>query len=148
MDDFKDIFGKENSSDQRVYAILGTRKNFLAWLSLPKSPGVPPSLHPCLPRISLWMIGTGWDDPRHRPQWARKTRWEKRMNETARRASRLMSMSEVADYLAVSEKRLYEWSSAQYGPVPLKVGGTLRYRPADVEAFLDRAAKWEANTAS
>lgn len=50
---------------------------------------------------------------------------------------RLMTPEELADYIGVTLHCVYAWSSRGGGPRPLKVGGRLRYRPADVEAWLD-----------
>ncbi len=55
---------------------------------------------------------------------------------TARR--RLWTPEELADYLGVSLHCVYAWSSRGGGPKVLRVGARLRYRPDDVEAWLDR----------
>lgn len=56
---------------------------------------------------------------------------------TARR--RLWTPEELAEYLGVTLHCIYSWSSRGGGPRVLRVGGRLRYRPDDVDAWLDRA---------
>jgi excisionase family DNA binding protein len=55
---------------------------------------------------------------------------------TARR--RLMTPEELADYLGVTLHCVYAWSSRGGGPKVLRVGARLRYRPDDVEEWLDQ----------
>ncbi|MFF2452952.1 helix-turn-helix domain-containing protein [Isoptericola sp. NPDC058082] len=55
---------------------------------------------------------------------------------TSRR--RLMTPDELAEYLGVSLHCVYAWSSRGGGPNVVRVGARLRYRPDDVEAWLDR----------
>ena len=50
---------------------------------------------------------------------------------------RLMTPDELADYLGVTLHCVYAWSSRGGGPNVLRVGARLRYRPAEVEAWLD-----------
>jgi excisionase family DNA binding protein len=52
-------------------------------------------------------------------------------------ARRLMTPEELAEYLGVTLHCVYAWSSRGGGPNVLRVGARLRYRPADVEAWLD-----------
>jgi predicted DNA-binding transcriptional regulator AlpA len=51
---------------------------------------------------------------------------------------RLWTPEELADYLGVTMHCVYAWSSHGGGPKVLHVGARLRYRPDDVEAWLDR----------
>ena len=51
---------------------------------------------------------------------------------------RLMTPEELAEYLGVSLHCVYAWSSRGDGPKVVRVGARLRYRPADVEQWLDR----------
>lgn len=56
---------------------------------------------------------------------------------------RLLTTEEVAEQLGLSVKTLYQWHSQKphpKGPVPIKVGKYLRWRPADVEAWIDAQA--------
>ncbi len=57
----------------------------------------------------------------------------------------LLSAEELADFLGVPLSTLYGWNHRRQGPRALKVGRHLRYRWAEVEAWLtaqeiDRAA--------
>ncbi len=49
---------------------------------------------------------------------------------------RLLSPEEVARFLGVPVKTLYQWRYKGLGPQAFRVGRHLRYRPADVEAWL------------
>lgn len=49
---------------------------------------------------------------------------------------RLVSAEQVADYLGVPVKTLYQWRYKGVGPRALRVGRHLRYRPEDVEGWL------------
>ncbi len=51
---------------------------------------------------------------------------------------RLMTPEELAEYLGVTLHCVYAWSSRGGGPRVVRVGARLRYRPDDVEAWLDR----------
>jgi excisionase family DNA binding protein len=57
-------------------------------------------------------------------------------------AENLMSVQELADYLGVPRSTVYQWNYAGTGPRFLRVGKYSRYRPADVDAWLqDRVAE-------
>ncbi|MBI1758266.1 MAG: helix-turn-helix domain-containing protein, partial [Actinobacteria bacterium] len=49
--------------------------------------------------------------------------------------NRLWGVQDVADYLGVPPKTLYQWRSARYGPPARRVGKYLRYKPDDVVAW-------------
>jgi excisionase family DNA binding protein len=51
--------------------------------------------------------------------------------------NRLGETPQVSCYLGVPLKTLYAWRQRGYGPPAIKVGRHLRYRWADVEAWLD-----------
>ena len=50
----------------------------------------------------------------------------------------IMTIDEAADYLAIPKATLYTWRTRRvgYGPRALKVGGCLRYRRSDLEAWI------------
>ena len=49
----------------------------------------------------------------------------------------LMTRQKAADYLCVSTQTLHRWTSgAPYLP-HIRIGGSIRYRKKDLEAFLD-----------
>jgi excisionase family DNA binding protein len=50
---------------------------------------------------------------------------------------RLFTVDALADYLGVSPKTIYDWRLKRTGPAAMKVGNQLRWRRADVEAWLD-----------
>jgi excisionase family DNA binding protein len=56
---------------------------------------------------------------------------------------RLWTLEELAEYLGVTLHCVYAWSSKGRGPRVLRVGARLRYRPADVDEWLDRATSNE-----
>jgi predicted DNA-binding transcriptional regulator AlpA len=50
----------------------------------------------------------------------------------------LLSPREVADWLQITEATLRQWKHRGRGPRVVKVGGALRYRPCDVENWLNQ----------
>lgn len=59
----------------------------------------------------------------------------------ARRGERLMSVQELADFLDVPVKTIYAWRYHGEGPRGFRVGRHVRFRWADVQAWLaDRIA--------
>lgn len=54
--------------------------------------------------------------------------------------SELLSIRELAAYLGVAEKTIYQWRYRGEGPMGFRVGGQIRYRPEDVETWLQRQA--------
>jgi excisionase family DNA binding protein len=63
---------------------------------------------------------------------------ESNMKAAERRA--LGTAEEVAEYLGVPVATLYQWRYHDKGPRASKVGRHIRYRWADVEAWLDSQA--------
>lgn len=53
------------------------------------------------------------------------------------RLRRLLWAAEVAEILGVPVKTLYQWRYKGIGPVGVRVGRHLRYRAADVEAWVE-----------
>jgi excisionase family DNA binding protein len=56
---------------------------------------------------------------------------------------RLLWAQEVAAILGVPVKTLYQWRYKGVGPAGVRVGRHLRYRAADVEAWIDCRATAE-----
>lgn len=52
----------------------------------------------------------------------------------------LLSPTELAEYLKMPVKTIYNWRSAGEGPRGIRVGRHVRYRQTDVDAWLDRLA--------
>jgi predicted DNA-binding transcriptional regulator AlpA len=51
----------------------------------------------------------------------------------------LLSNSEAAEFLGMSPDTLPRWRWAGIGPAYLKVGRSIKYRRADLEAFLNES---------
>lgn len=49
---------------------------------------------------------------------------------------KLWTPSRLAEYLELSEQTLANWRSRRRGPVWVKIGGQVRYRDSDIEAFI------------
>lgn len=54
------------------------------------------------------------------------------------RQAPLMTVEQVSEYLGKPVGSLYNWRWRGIGPRAVKVGRSLRYRAADVEAWLDQ----------
>lgn len=52
--------------------------------------------------------------------------------------NRLVSVEELARYLKIPRKTLYEWNSDGSGPPYLRVGRHVRYVWSDVERWLEQ----------
>jgi len=48
----------------------------------------------------------------------------------------LWSPKQVAEYLGVPVQTIYQWRTRSYGPPGTRIGKHVRYRPADVEAWV------------
>ncbi|GIL29927.1 helix-turn-helix transcriptional regulator [Actinocatenispora comari] len=55
-------------------------------------------------------------------------------------AERLMTVGEVAEYLAVPVQTIYAWRKRSEGPRGCRVGRYVRFRRTDVEKWLDQQA--------
>ena len=51
---------------------------------------------------------------------------------------RLLNVEDLADYLGVPVATLYQWRYRGEGPPGFRVGRYIRYRWADVEAWIER----------
>ncbi|MPY79809.1 MAG: helix-turn-helix domain-containing protein [Actinophytocola sp.] len=51
--------------------------------------------------------------------------------------TKLWTIDDVADYLGVPVKTLYDWRSPGYGPRGKRVGRYVRYQPDDVIAWFE-----------
>lgn len=49
----------------------------------------------------------------------------------------LLSSQQLADLLGVPIQTVYDWATKGKGPRRIRVGKHTRYRPADVDAWLD-----------
>jgi predicted DNA-binding transcriptional regulator AlpA len=57
------------------------------------------------------------------------------------RTERLLTIAEVANWLGMAEGTLRYWRHVHRGPRSLTVGGAVRYRPSDIEEWLEHGAK-------
>jgi excisionase family DNA binding protein len=53
----------------------------------------------------------------------------------------LLTMKELAAYLNVSVSTIKDWRGRGEGPPALRVGGSLRWRREDIEAWLNENAE-------
>ena len=51
-------------------------------------------------------------------------------------ADRLMSVEELSEFLGIPVNTVYAWSSRRTGPKGYRVGRYLRFKRADVDAWL------------
>jgi len=52
----------------------------------------------------------------------------------------LLSPDELASFLGVPKATVYKWNHTGDGPIPRRVGRHVRYRPADVDRWLEARA--------
>lgn len=52
-------------------------------------------------------------------------------------SEKLLSISDLSEYLGVPQGTLYQWRTKGYGPQGRRVGKYVRYRPEDVDAWID-----------
>ncbi|HWD82918.1 MAG TPA: helix-turn-helix domain-containing protein [Kribbella sp.] len=53
---------------------------------------------------------------------------------------RLLSIEDLSTYLQVPVNTLYQWRKTGKGPNGFRVGKYVRYRPTDVDAWIDGQA--------
>ena len=51
---------------------------------------------------------------------------------------KLLTEAQVADLLAIKQRTLARWRQLGIGPVYTKTGGSIRYDPRDIDAYLDK----------
>ncbi|MDQ0380279.1 helix-turn-helix transcriptional regulator [Amycolatopsis thermophila] len=51
---------------------------------------------------------------------------------------KLLSIEDLADYLGVPKGTLYQWRTKGYGPQGRRIGKYVRYRPEDVDAWVEQ----------
>jgi excisionase family DNA binding protein len=51
---------------------------------------------------------------------------------------KLLTIDDLADCLGVPKGTLYQWRTKGYGPTGIRVGKYVRYRPDDVENWIDQ----------
>ena len=53
-------------------------------------------------------------------------------------SSKLWSIRDLAEFLGIPVNTLYQWRSKGYGPQGRRIGKYVRYRPEDVEAWVEQ----------
>ncbi|MCS7483099.1 helix-turn-helix transcriptional regulator [Umezawaea endophytica] len=51
--------------------------------------------------------------------------------------SKLWSIEELSEYLGVPVQTIYQWRTKKYGPPGRRMGKHVRFRPEDVETWVD-----------
>lgn len=52
-------------------------------------------------------------------------------------SSKLWTITDVSDHLGVPVNTLYQWRTKGYGPTGRRIGKYVRYRPEDVDAWIE-----------
>jgi excisionase family DNA binding protein len=55
--------------------------------------------------------------------------------------SKLWGIKELADYLGVPVQTIYQWRTKGYGPRGVRMGKYVRFRPEDVERWVNEQAE-------
>ena len=53
-------------------------------------------------------------------------------------STKLWTIHDLAEFLGVPVNTLYQWRSKGYGPTGRRIGKYVRYRPEDVEAWVEQ----------
>ena len=59
------------------------------------------------------------------------------MSDVMERGYGLLSIADVAELLAVPVSTVYQWRSRGEGPLGFRIGKHVRFRPEDIEAWLE-----------
>lgn len=51
---------------------------------------------------------------------------------------KLMSIEDLAHHLDIPKNTLYQWRTKGYGPTGIRMGKYVRYRPEDVDAWVEQ----------
>jgi excisionase family DNA binding protein len=51
---------------------------------------------------------------------------------------KLLTIDDLSNYLGIPKGTLYQWRSKGYGPDGIRVGKYVRYRPDDVDAWIEQ----------
>jgi len=51
--------------------------------------------------------------------------------------SKLWGIEELSEYLGVPVQTIYQWRTKKYGPPGRRIGKHVRFRPEDVEAWVE-----------
>ena len=50
---------------------------------------------------------------------------------------KLLTIDDLSDYLGIPKHTLYKWRTTGYGPTGRRMGKHVRYRPEDVDAWVE-----------
>jgi excisionase family DNA binding protein len=53
-------------------------------------------------------------------------------------SSKLLTIDDLSDHLGVPKNTLYQWRTKGYGPTGRRIGKHVRYRPEDVDAWVEQ----------
>lgn len=51
---------------------------------------------------------------------------------------KLLTVSDLSDHLGVPVNTLYQWRTKGYGPAGRRIGKHVRYRPEDVDTWIEQ----------
>jgi excisionase family DNA binding protein len=52
--------------------------------------------------------------------------------------TKLLTIDDLSTYLGVPKNTLYQWRSKGYGPDGIRIGKYVRYRPEDVDFWIEQ----------
>lgn len=52
--------------------------------------------------------------------------------------NKLLTIDDLAEYLSIPKGTLYQWRSKGKGPAGIKMGKYVRYRPEDVDTWIEQ----------
>jgi excisionase family DNA binding protein len=53
-------------------------------------------------------------------------------------SSKLLTVTDLSDHLGVPVNTLYQWRTKGYGPTGRRIGKHVRYRPEDVDSWVEQ----------
>ena len=53
-------------------------------------------------------------------------------------SSKLLTITDLSDHLGVPVNTLYQWRTMGYGPTGRRIGKHVRYRPEDVDSWVEQ----------
>ena len=53
-------------------------------------------------------------------------------------SSKLLTVNDLSDHLGVPVNTLYQWRTKGYGPTGRRIGKHVRYRPEDVDTWVEQ----------
>ena len=53
-------------------------------------------------------------------------------------SSKLLTIDDLSDHLGVPKNTLYRWRTKGYGPAGRRIGKYVRYRPEDVDSWVEQ----------